>query len=138
MCQGETCPAVEPSVCLLPAIVLSARLSLTSYPPGQTHLAAAVMCSSSQTQLKQERNFRICSFSFEEADGRGGPIHTAPLGRPGGEIRLKLPVRKREDFSQSLSLFSDIPQSLRPECLKILSFIYIVLSGNILIYSWII
>lgn len=34
------------------------------------------------------------------ADKEMHPNYTDPLGRPGGEIRPKLPVRKKEDFSQ--------------------------------------
>lgn len=73
------------------------------------------MCSSSQTALKQERKpcFTFVPFFFfftiEEAgvvsaDKEICPNYTAPLGRPGEEIRPKLPVRKKEDFSQLVPL----------------------------------
>lgn len=70
----------------------------------------SIMWSSSDTELKRDRNtaFTFAPFRYEKQEescvsGQGNPSkNTAPLGRPGGEIRQKLPVRKREDFSQSL------------------------------------
>lgn len=62
------------------------------------------------------------------ADEEIRPNRTAPLGRPGGEIRPKLPVRKREDFSQSLSFSPQTDLSVRGQNIKTLPAITIIKS----------
>lgn len=83
----------------------------------RTHPTVSVTSSSSQNILKQETNL-VFSFSFLFAlRNRRGVLsadqeickhHTAPLGRPGGEIRPKLPDRKKEEFSPSLFSLTEL------------------------------